>query len=132
MKEFPLVSTCMATDLIKLSPEMEINQAMIVLLEARLSGAPVVDETGGLVGVLSKKDCLKAAVNDAYYQEWGGTVADYMSSEVETIDPMMDIVKAAEVFLASRFRRFPVIEDGRLIGQVSRSDILRGLSEQWS
>ena len=127
----PLVSDYMATELITLSPDMEINKAMKVLLDERISGAPVVDAKGKLVGVLSKKDCLKAALNSSYYQEWGGSVADYMSAEVETLEADMELVQAAERFLASHYRRFPVMRDGRLAGQNSRADVLRGLTENW-
>ncbi len=130
MTKFPRISEYMASDLITLSPETEITQAMNVLMDAKISGAPVVDQSGDLVGVLSKKDCLKAALNAAYYQEWGGSVADYMSTNVETLDVNIDLVKAAEIFLASPYRRFPVLSDGRLVGQVSRYDILIGLRQQ--
>ena len=95
------------------------------------AGAPVVDAGGRLVGVLSKKDCLRAALNSSYYQEWGGSVADYMVSEVETLEADMELVQAAERFLTGHFRRFPVMRDGRLAGQISRSDVLRGLTENW-
>ena len=131
MSNVPLIRECMATDLITLSSDTEITQAMMKLLDAKISGAPVVDESGQLVGVLSKKDCLKAALNASYYQEWGGAVSEYMSDDVETLDGDLDVVQAAEAFLASAYRRFPVLEDGILIGQVSRCDILKALSEQW-
>ncbi len=132
MTQVPVVRDCMATDLITLSPEAEITQAMMVLLDAKISGAPVVDQDGRLCGVLSKKDCLKAALNASYYQDWGGAVKDYMQAPVETLDADLDVVEAAERFLASNYRRFPVLEGGELIGQVSRADILRALSKQWS
>lgn len=127
----PTIADYMATELIALDPGMEINHAMKLLLDGRISGAPVVDDKGRLVGVLSKKDCLKAALNSSYYQEWGGTVADYMAREVETLEADMDLVQAAERFLSSHYRRFPVMRDGRLAGQISRADVLRGLTENW-
>lgn len=132
MKNFPMIREYMATDLITLSPNTEITHAMMTLLNARISGAPVVGETGLLVGVLSKKDCLKAALSASYYQEWGGAVADYMSMKIETLDGDLDVIQAAEAFLASPYRRFPVLDEGNLIGQVSRSDILKALSELWT
>ncbi len=131
MKDIPLVRECMATDLKLLSPDTAIIQAMMKLLEEKISGAPVIDEQGQLVGVLSKKDCLKAALNASYYQEWGGAVRDCMSTEVETLDADLDVVQAAEAFLASQYRRFPVLEGETLIGQVSRADILEALVKQW-
>ncbi len=131
MTDRPKVSDCMARDLITLAPDMEINRALHILLDRRISGAPVVDATGALVGVLSKKDCLRAALNASYYQNWGDSVADYMSREVQTLEAGMNIVDAAEAFLKSPFRRFPVLSDGRLVGQVSRADVLNALARQW-
>lgn len=127
----PRIADYMVTDLVTLAPEMEINRAMKVLLDERVSGAPVIDAKGQLVGVLSKKDCLRAALNSTYYQEWGGSVADYMTIDVETLEAGMELVQAAERFLASPYRRFPVMRDGRLAGQISRTDVLRGLTKNW-
>jgi CBS domain-containing protein len=121
----------MATDLVVFRPEIEVLQAMNVMLEKKISGAPVVDASGAIVGVLSKKDCLGAALNAAYFQEWGSPVSGFMSVDVKTLDAEMDLVTAAERFLASHFRRFPVLQDGRLVGQISRADILRALVENW-
>jgi len=131
MTDRPKIADYMAKDLVVLRPEMEINSAMVVLLDKRISGAPVVDTKGQLIGVLSKKDCLRAALNSNYYQEWGGSVADYMTTDVQTLDADMELVEAAERFLASHFRRFPVLDNGRLAGQISRADVLRGLTANW-
>ena len=131
MKPLPKVEDFMSRDLATLSPEMEINHAMHVLLDRGLSGAPVLDANGSLVGVLSQRDCLKAALQASYFRDWEGTVGSYMSGEVETLDPGMDLIAAAEAFVDSRFRRFPVVLEGCLVGQISRVDVLRGLSENW-
>ncbi|WP_185984804.1 CBS domain-containing protein [Aureimonas mangrovi] len=125
------VADHMRTDLVTLSPTMEIVEAVSILISARVSGACVLDTSGELVGVLSKRDCLKAALNASYYKQWGGTVADHMSTAIETLDADADIVAAAERFVASTFRRFPVLRDGRLVGQISRTDVLEALSAQW-
>ncbi len=127
----PKISDYMATDLVTLSPDTELIHAMRLLLETGISGAPVVDAQGHLVGMLSKKDCLKVALSAAYFQEWGGAVRDYMTTPVETLDENLDIVAAAKQFLASPFRRFPVLREGRLVGQISRADLLRALVENW-
>ena len=131
MSQIARVADYMARDLITLSPNDEINAAMNTLLTHRISGAPVVDESGALVGVLSKKDCLKAAVEASYYREWGGTVAAHMSTEVETLEAATDIIAAAKAFVASSYRRFPVMQGGRLVGQISRADVLKAMSENW-
>ena len=132
MTERPRVRDIMARNLVTLTPDMAINRAAAVLLDKKISGAPVVDTHGDLVGVLSKKDCMAAALHASYYRDWGGSVAEYMSQDVETLDADMDIVAAGEAFLASKFRRFPVMEAGALVGQVSRADILTALHENWS
>lgn len=132
MTQRPIIADYMATDLVTLPPEMEINHATAILLEKRYSGAPVVNGAMKLVGVLSKKDCMRAALNASYYQEWGGSVADYMSAEVETLDADLDLVQAAERFLKSNYRRFPVMRGDRLVGQISRADLLRAIAEQWN
>lgn len=131
MTDRPRIRDYMATNLVTLTPETEINHAMQILLDHHISGAPVVDNAGWLVGVLSKKDCLKAALHASYWREWGKTVADYMTVDPQTLTADTDIIAAAEIFLASDFRRFPVMHQGKLAGQVSRADILRALSEQW-
>ncbi len=131
MSSVPSVADYMARDLITLSPDMEINHAMNILLDKKLSGAPVVDDSGQLVGVLSKKDCLAAALAASYYRDWGKPVSAYMSTDVKTLDAGMDILAATNAFLDSSFRRFPVMENGRLVGQISRSDALRAMRDNW-
>ena len=121
----------MATDLVSFAPEDDIIQAMRTLLQRHLSGAPVLDGDGQMVGVLSQKDCLAIVYNTAYHQDWGGQVEQFMSRKVEHIEADCSILEAAEKFLHSRFRRFPVLHEGRLVGQISRHDIMRALDEQY-
>lgn len=127
----PTVDDYMARELITFSPGDEILSAVKKLLDARISGAPVVDRRGRLVGMLSKKDCLEVVYSTSYHQEWGGRVEDYMSKNVTTIESGTDIVKVADIFSESPFRRFPVLENGRIAGQISRADLLRALEENW-
>jgi CBS domain-containing protein len=125
------IATVMSRQPVTFSPTLEINHAVARLLACHISGAPVVDAAGQLVGIITAKDCFKAALNASYYQGWGGVVADYMSPSVQTMDIGLDIVSAAERFLASPFRRFPVLEDGVLVGIVTRLDLLRAFYRQW-
>ncbi len=119
----------MATELISFSPDDDIIHAMRVLLDKHFSGAPVLDDSGKMVGMLSQKDCLGIVFNTAYHQDWGGRVEQYMSRDVEHIEAGSSIFDAADKFLHSRFRRFPVLRDGQLVGQLSRHDILRAIDE---
>ena len=122
----------MSDQLVCLRPDMNIHDAIRVLLERHLSGAPVVDDAGRLVGVLSNKDCLRMAFGASYHQDWGGQVGQAMTSPVETVDADADIVAAADLFLRGPYRRRPVLEDGRLVGIISRYDILKALDDLWT
>lgn len=131
MAERVSVADYMATKLITLPVNMEITQAMHVLLDNKISGAPVVDASGKLVGVLSRKDCLRACLHASYHQQMGHYVYDYMSREVDTLPADLDIVGACERFINSNYRRFPVLREGRLVGQISRVDVLQALVDHW-
>ncbi len=121
------IKEIMITDLYTVTPDTEILSATTELLRRNISGAPVLDGDGNLLAVLSKRDCLKAALNAHYHHVWGGLVSDYMVSPVETIAPDTELTDAALHFINSRFRRIPVVENHKLLGQVSRSDVLRAL-----
>jgi CBS domain-containing protein len=106
-------------------PETEILDAIGFLLENHVTGAPVVDADGHLVGMLSEKDCLKLVATGADGNVPRGSVASFMEMEITTISPEMDIYYAAGLFLHSSFRRLPVVENGKLVGALTRFDILR-------
>ena len=116
---------------VTLKPEMTIASAVGMLLQHRITGAVVVDDDGRLVGLLSEKDCLKTLVNSAYDHMPSGLVSEFMTREVFTVHPDMDIFALAESFLKRVNRRFPVVEDGALVGQVTRFDVLRALQKYW-
>ena len=124
------VGDIMTTELLTFTPETGIHDAIRALLDHRYSGAPVVDADGNLVGMLSRKDCLKVVFSTSYHGDRGGMVSEYMSPNVETLDVDTDLVSAARHFLDSPYRRFPVTSEGRLAGQVSRADLLRALIEE--
>lgn len=125
------VKDYMEANLVTFSPETEILRAIHALVENRISGAPVTDEHGNLVGVLSEQDCMKVALTAAYHEEWGGRVSEYMSHEVKTVEADMSVVDVAELFLKTPYRRYPVVQDNRLVGQISRRDVLKALEFLW-
>ena len=114
----------MAVELITFTPRSSVLDAMSLFLERGISGAPVVDH-GVLVGVLSEVDLIEVVVQDSYYNENVGIVADFMQSEVEWVEPDMDIFTLAQRFAKRHRRRYPVLENGQLVGQISRRDVLR-------
>ena len=128
MTEPPTIKSLLARDLITFRPETAIVDTVSTMIENNISGAPVIDQTGALVGVITAKDCFRAALDASYYQGWSGIVADFMTRDVQSLDAGLDLVSAAQRFLDSPFRRFPVTEDGRLIGIIMRLDLLRALN----
>ena len=129
MNRIPLrVSDYMVRDLLTVAPETEIRQVVRLLVERDMSGALVVDRDGALVGVVTERDCIAVASSADYYEEWGGPVPKYMSSPVEHVAPDDNLVDVAVRMAASHYRRFPVIEDGRLVGILTRREVLRALA----
>ncbi len=124
-----LVKDYMSGRLVTFSPQTDVLDAIQELVLHRIAGAPVVDDQGNLVGMLTELDCLKTALNASYHGERGGPVSEYMSTDTEIVDADMSIIDLAQKFLDSRFRRYPVVQDNRLIGQISRRDVLRALGE---
>ena len=114
----------MAVELITFTPRSSVLDAMSLFLERGISGAPVVDHWV-LVGVLSEVDLIEVVVQDSYYNENVGIVADFMQSEVEWVEPDMDIFTLAQRFTKRHRRRYPVLENGQLVGHISRRDVLR-------
>lgn len=121
----------MSANLVTFTPDMDVLDAIHLLLENNISGAAVIDKRGNIVGFLSEKDCLKVALTASYHEEWGGKVAEFMNRKVKTVDMDMSLVEVAEMFLDSPYRRFPVMEGNRLVGQISRRDVLKALEILW-
>jgi len=119
----------MATKLVTFRPEANVVEALGTLLKHKISGAPVVDAAGHLVGVLSEVDVMEIVIQDSYYDESMGIVADYMQPEVDVVSPDDDIYTLAQRFLKEHRRRYPVVKNGRLVGQISRRDVLRAAED---
>ncbi|WP_372946360.1 CBS domain-containing protein [Muriicola sp.] len=121
----------MTRDLITFKPDQSVEDVIDLLIKHRISGGPVVDEDGKLVGIISEGDCIKHISESRYFNMpmEDSTVASRMIRDVETIDGNMDIFDAANKFLSVRRRRFPILENGRLVGQISQKDILKATTE---
>lgn len=117
----------MTANLVTFKPQQEMLEAIHLLLEAGISGAPVTDSLGNIVGMLSEKDCLNVALKAGFDQQSGGQVEDFMTREVKTVDADTSILTVARMFVESPYKRYPVVDDNRLIGQISRRDVLRAI-----
>jgi CBS domain-containing protein len=111
--------------MVTLRPNQPILEAIATILNKKISGAPVMDEHNRLVGNLSEKDCLRIVVDYDLDQPLSDKkVSDYMATKVYTFSPRTNVVEAAIEFLNSPIRRYAVVENGRLIGEISRREIL--------
>jgi len=123
-----LVDDFMTTHLATAKPEMDLLALVDLLLIQGISGAPVVDQDGKLVGMISEQDCLRKILVGTYQGDIGGRVEDAMTSPVETVKMGASIVEVAEQMLVTNRRRFPVVDlEGRLRGQISRRDLLKAV-----
>ena len=127
MKHPKSVRDIMTKKLVTFREETNIMVAIETLLKYKISGAPVVDKDGTVVGILSEIDTMSTLIRSLYHREWGGYVRDFMSTEVTSVSPEIGIVDLAEFFRKNHFRRLPVIDHGKLVGQVSRRDVLRAI-----
>ncbi|WP_028891425.1 CBS domain-containing protein [Tenacibaculum sp. 47A_GOM-205m] len=121
-----LVSDYMTKKLITFKEDQSIEEAINILINHKISGGPVINENNELVGIISEGDCIKQISDSRYYNLpiENSTVGRAMVKEVETIDGNTNILDAANKFLESRRRRFPIVENGKLVGQISQKDVL--------
>ena len=125
------VEDYMSRRLVTFKPDQTMEHVIEILLAKRISGGPVVDDENNLVGVISEGDCLKEVVRGKYNNSpnLAGYVGDHMATNVKTVTPEMNIFDLAGMFLEMRFRRFPVLQDGKLIGQISQKDVMRAVQK---
>lgn len=120
----------MARRLITFRADDSIAHAISVLVKNKISGAPVVDGNGHLIGMLSEKDCMHVLVHEFYDSNGPALskkVSDLMTRDVTTIESDLVVPRIAELFTKHPFRRLPVVDDGQLIGQISRRDVLEAI-----
>lgn len=125
------VSDYMTRSLITFRPEQSVEEVIETLISKKISGGPVVNENNELVGIISEGDCLKQISDSRYYNMpmAQDNVEKRMAKNVETIDGNMNVFDAANKFLESKRRRFPIVENGKLVGQISQKDILKAALE---
>lgn len=117
----------MSSHVITFQTQDDVLEAINKLLQKRITGAPVLDSLGNLVGILSEAECIRVVLNSAYNQSKGGKVGDFMNPEFETVDVDSSIVDVAEKFDRTWARSFPVVDDVDLVGIISRVDVLKAL-----
>jgi CBS domain-containing protein len=126
-----LVKDHMSKNVVTLDPDTEILRAAHTLITHDISGAPVLDKHGRLVGILTERDCMRVAMQADYHGIPGGLVKDHMSPSPQSVVPGESILELAQLFISGRFHRYPVVDNGRLIGVISRRDVMRAMAKHY-
>jgi CBS domain-containing protein len=137
------VSEAMTCNVTTLAPDQSLREAALVLAEQRISGAPVVNREGEIVGVFSEADVLAKEravlpqhgliyalrhpeqIADEELRLTARWVADAMTMPAVTISARSSVAEAAALMLDRRVKRLPVVDDGKLVGIVTRTDLVR-------
>ena len=117
----------MSTRLATVHENQDIREVVTIFTERNLFGGAVVDNLGNLVGILSVTDCIDAALRAGYHSGWRGTVGERMSRDIRTVDAEDNILDVAKMFMDDHYRRYPVLDDNRVVGVVTRLDVLKAL-----
>lgn len=124
----PTAGDWMSKDILTFRPDDDLFAAIDQLLDNSFAAAPVVDEEESLVGMLTEKDCLRVLSNVAYDNDLdGGRVREFHSAIRAVASSSMDLFRVTDLFLSTNFPLLPVVDETRLVGVVSRRDLLRGV-----
>ena len=131
MAKTPIVRNYMKKASRTFRADEDMSKAMAVMARSSVAAIPVMDEDGLVVGLLTEKDVVRTIIQWAYDQRAGGPVSSYMSPLEVMVTPEMDLLTAARAFLECDFSCLPVLDEDRLVGRITRHDVLRGL-EKWA
>jgi CBS domain-containing protein len=129
MEQSLVASDMMATNLVTLTGSMNVYAAIDILLKKRISGAPVVNEYGIFQGVFSERSCIQFLIDASYEQVSASGLLAFVDAEPPTISSDTDVLGIAERFLNEDVRRLPVVDNGILVGQISRRDLMSAISK---
>lgn len=110
-------------------PDMHVHEAVNLLLKHSIPAGYVVEDGDRIVGVLAERDCLDAFMNEKYYDSPTALVRDLMASNIVSISPDADILQAANLFSQHKYHRLPVVTGGRLVGDITRRDVIQAIIE---
>jgi len=115
------VKDIMTEEVFVVSPEATIDEAISLLLDHQVSGLPVVDGDNQLLGVITEFDIIDLVYNADIE---ASIVADYMTKVVNSLDVESSLDEAANIFCNNSIRRVPIVQEGRLVGVLSRHDLI--------
>ncbi len=120
----------MLTNPVKVKDDANLLNTMKIIIDNKVSGVCVIDENKVLVGMLSEMDCLAAILKSTYNNVGVGLVSEYMTKDnIIVAHPGDDILNVAQDMVLKKQRRRPVVEDGKLVGQVSCRQLLAAVDK---
>ncbi len=119
------VKSVMKTDVLTVMRKTPVNEAIEILVKENITGLPVVNEDMTLAGIISEKDVLSILYTD----KLDAPVEDFMTEDVVTFDQDDNMIDLADCFEKKDFRRVPVLANGKVVGIVSRKDIIEYILE---
>lgn len=111
------------------TPDMSLSAALEKVLRSDHIGGPVINENEEVVGFLSEQDLLEKLIKVSYHCQDTHIVSDCMYSEVLSVTPEMSIIELAEMMKVGKPKVYPVLDQGRLVGIISRSDVLKAVGK---
>lgn len=121
------VRNYMSTHFVTLRKDQDITEAIKVFTDRSILGAAVLDNLGNMVGILSVTDCIGEALRVGFDAGAHSSVESLMSKDVRTVDVDDNIIDVAKMFMEEPYRRYPVMDDNRVVGVVTRLEVLKGL-----
>lgn len=121
------IADYMTRHMLTVKEDTQVLEAIKLLLDHKVTSAPVLNDQGKLVGMFSEADCMKVILDAAYNQSLGGKVQEFMSTATVSVNANASIVDMAEKFQSSYIRSFPVFDGQDFVGVVSRVDVLKAL-----
>lgn len=119
----------MSSNLITFRPDMDVMAAVNTLVKKHITAAPVVDDSGKLIGILSERDAIAIVGMASEDGAPAGPVSQFMNPKVATVEPDTSLMHLLNLFESKTCRRYPVLASGQLIGMISRSDVLRAIND---
>lgn len=123
------VRNYMSTRFATLSENQDVSEAITLFTERNLFGAAVLDNLGNMVGILSVTDCIGEAIREGFDAGSHRKVSALMSKDVRTVDVDDNVLDVAQMFMEQPYRHYPVIEDNRVVGVITRLEALKGIAK---
>jgi len=120
------IKNVMITDLITVKRQTPVYEAIRTMAERNITGLPVVNDDMTLAGIISEKDVMKLLYD---IENKPGKVGDFMTENPFSFDQEDSLIDIAECFIKNNFRRVPITSEGKLVGIVSRKDIIKYILE---